>query len=427
MSASGAGLRLTRLALSDFRNHARLAWHPGGAADARIAAIFGPNGGGKTNILEAVSLLGAGRGLRLARRADLARRDGPGGFAVAGRFAGIEGDFTVATGVPAPGAIPDGAAPGAAPGAARGVEPRRVFRLDGAAPESQGHIAARVALAWLTPPMERLFQEGASGRRRFLDRLVAALEAGHGRELAAHERALAARARLLRSGGADPAWLAAIEDAIARHAVAVTAARAGVLRRLNQALARVTPAGFPPARADLLCPIAARLGQSPALAVEDWLRARLHEGRGADRASGQNGFGAHRADFALHDAARDLPAAQASTGEQKALLIGVILGHAALVARVRGFAPILLLDEPMVHLDTDRRAALIAAVAELPAQIFLTGTDRELFLPLAGAATGWHCGGGRLTADPAFLAAVDAHACSAPVGSPSGFCAPRGL
>ncbi len=409
MSASGAGLRLTRLALTDFRNHARLVWHPGGAADARIAAIFGPNGGGKTNLLEAISLLGAGSGLRLARRADLARRDGPGGFAVAGRFAGIEGDFTVATGVPAPGEAP-------------GAEPRRVFRLDGAAPENQGQIAARVALAWLTPPMARLFQEGTSGRRRFLDRLVAALEAGHGRELAAHERALAARARLLRSGGADPGWLAAIEDAIARHAVAITAARAGVLRRLTQALAWVTPAGFPPARVDLLCPIAARLAQSPALAVEEWLRARLHEARGADRVSGQNGFGAHRADFTLHDAARDLPAAQASTGEQKALLIGVILGHATLVARVRGFAPILLLDEPMVHLDAERRAALIAALAALPAQIFLTGTDRAPFLPLAGAATGWYCGAGRLTADPGFLAAAGAHSRSA-----SGFCTPPGL
>lgn len=398
---SGVGLRLTRLTLSDFRNYPHLAWHPGGATGARIAAIFGPNGGGKTNLLEAISLLGAGRGLRRARRADLARREGAGGFAVAGRFVGSEGEFSVATGVPAP--------------ATPAAEPRRIFRLDGAALQSQGDIAARVALAWLTPPMERLFQETAGGRRRFLDRLVAALEAAHGGELAAHERALAARMRLLRTHGADPAWLAAIEDAIARHAVAVSAARGAVLRRLNQALATVTPDGFPPARADLLCPIAARLAQAPALAVEEWLRARLREGRSADRASGQNGVGAHRADFALHDAARNLPAAQASTGEQKALLIGVILGHAALVARVRGFAPILLLDEPMVHLDARRRAALVAALAALPAQIILTGTDREPFLPLADAATGWHCGGGGLIADPGFLPAADARGAAAPL------------
>ncbi len=396
MASGGAGLYLARLALSDFRNYARLAWRPGGEDGARIAAIFGPNGGGKTNILEAVSLLGGGRGLRLARRLDLARREGGGGFAVVGRFTGGESDFTVATGVPAP----DHAKPAA--------EPRRVFRLDGAPPPRQGDIAARVALVWLTPPMERLFQEGASGRRRFLDRLVAALETGHGHELAAQERALAARARLFRGGRADPAWLTAIEDAIARHAVAVTAARVSVVRRLNRALGDVTPAGFPPARLDLLCPIAAELAEAPALAVEAWLRTRLYASRGIDRASGQTGIGAHRADFALSDAARHLPAAQASTGEQKAILIGVILGHAALVAETRGFAPVLLLDEPMVHLDADRRRALLAAIAALPAQILLTATDRETFLPLADLATGWRCGGGKLATDPAFRRAADA-------------------
>ncbi len=390
MAQSDAGLYLKRLSLSDFRNYARLSWHPGGAAGTRIAAIFGPNGGGKTNILEAISLLGGGSGLRLARRVDLARREGAGGFAVAGRFVGSEGAFSVATGVPAPETLT--------------AEPRRVFRLDGVAPRNGGEIAARVALLWLTPPMERLFQEGTSGRRRFLDRLVAGLEAGHGRELVAHERALANRARLLRAGGADPAWLAAIEDAIARHAAAITAARLGVVRRLNLALAAVTPAGFPPARVELLCPLAGRLAGEPALALEEWLRARLREGRGEDRVTGHTGVGAHRADFTLFDAARGMPAAQASTGEQKALLIGVILGHAALIARARGFAPILLLDEPMVHLDGARRAALIAALAALPAQIFLTGTDREAFLPLSGIAAGWRCADAGLVADPAFAA-----------------------
>jgi DNA replication and repair protein RecF len=372
-------MRLVRLALTDFRNYAALTWRPG----RRISVLFGPNGSGKTNLLEAVSLLMPGRGLRGQRNADLARHSGSGGWAVAGRFATMEGETDIGTGTLADGP-PD----------------RRVFRLDGATPRSQAEIAARVTAVWLTPQMDRLFQEGLSGRRRFLDRLVWALEPGHAREIAAHDAAMAQRNRLLSDGHADPSWLAGLEDSMARHAVAATAARMAFVARMNAVPA---PPGFPAAHLALVCPIAERLETAPALAVEDWLRQGLLANRERDAAAGSAALGAHRTDLALSDAASGTPAAFASTGEQKALLVGVILAHAMLIAEARGFAPMLLLDEPAVHLDPDRRTALFAALALLPAQTLITGTDAETFLPLADAAEGLAIHDGKLLPDARFL------------------------
>jgi DNA replication and repair protein RecF len=362
--------------------------------------LFGPNGSGKTNLLEAVSLLVPGRGLRGARVADLARHGGGGGWAVAARFATEAGEADIGTGIPpasSPGDKPDGAGPAS----------RRVFRIDGAAPRSQAEVAARVAAVWLTPQMDRLFLEGLSGRRRFLDRLVWALEPGHAREIAAHDTAMAQRNRLLAEGRPDRprpdgAWLAGLEDAMARHAVAASAARLALLGRLNAALAGGVAGDFPAARIGLLCLIAERLQGAPAVAVEDWLRDGLAAGRARDAAAGSAALGAHRTDMTLCDAASGTPAALASTGEQKALLIGVILSHAALIAEARGFAPLLLLDEPAVHLDADRRVALFAALRGLSAQTLITGTDAETFLPLAEHAEGMRISGGELLPDARF-------------------------
>ena len=399
-----AQLRLLRLSLSAFRSYPALIWRP----DARIAVLHGPNGSGKTNLLEAVSLLVPGRGLRAARTADLARRapaealvgaapepsprGGPGAWAVAGRFATPAGKLDVGTGT-APDGPPD----------------RRVFRIDGAAPRTQAEVAARLAAVWLTPQMDRLFQEGASGRRRFLDRLVWALEPGHAREVAAHDAAMAGRNRLLaeaaRGGRRDPAWLAALEDAMARHGVAATAARAALAARLDAVLAPGLVAGFPPLRVALEGEVAARLAVAPAVAVEAWLRTALAANRARDAAAGAAILGAQRCDLLLHDPATGRPAALASTGEQKAMLVGLVLAHAALIAEARGFAPLLLLDEPAVHLDPPRRAALFAALVGLPAQVVLTGTDRETFLPLRAHASAWRTGAGRLVADPDFAPA----------------------
>ncbi len=324
-------LRLTRLRLTDFRSWPALD-APFGAP---VVAIAGENGAGKTNLLEAISLLAPGRGLRGARMGELGRRDDGAArpWAVAGRFASPAGDFDIGTG-----ADPDGASD------------RRAFRLDGQPVRAQAELAERVAVVWLTPQMDRLFQEGASGRRRFLDRLAWALEPGHAREVAAHDNAMAQRNRLLAEGRGDARWLAGLEDAMARHAVAATAARRALALRLNAVMAGATGA-FPAARMDLLCPIAAALAEQPALAVEDGLRAALAADRRRDAAAGGAARGAHRADMGLTHLPKDQPAGMCSTGEQKALLISTVLAHAALIAEARGFAPLLLLDEVAAHLD----------------------------------------------------------------------------
>jgi len=237
--------------------------------------------------------------------------------------------------------------------------------------------------------MDRLFQDGASGRRRFLDRLVWALEPGHAREVAAHDAAMAGRNRLLAEGRRDARWLAALEDAMARHSVAATAARRALATRLNATLAAGTATGaFPAARLDLLDPIADALNGSPALAVEDRLRDELAASRVRDAAAGGSAVGAHRADLSMTHLPKDLPAELCSTGEQKALLVSVVLAHAALIGAARGFAPLLLLDEVAAHLDITRREALYAALATTPAQVFLTGTEPDIFAPLQGMAEG---------------------------------------
>lgn len=338
--------------------------------------ITGANGSGKTNLLEAISLLAPGRGLRGATLAELPRRGGDGAWGVAAWLAGDGATTSLGTGMPA--------------GAAG---ERRQFRLDGAVPRNQAEIAQVFAVVWLTPQMDRLFQEGASGRRRFLDRLVWAVEPGHARETAAHDRVMLSRNRLLAQPGADAAWLAALEDGMARHAVAASAARLALVERLNAQMGADAGLGaFPRARLALLCPIAERLATMPALAVEDWLRHALAARRRDDAAAGRAGLGAHRADMVLSERQSGLPASAASTGQQKALLVAVILCHAALIADGRGAAPLLLLDEPLVHLDAERRRALFAALAGLSGQALLTGTDAADFMPLRGVAEAWLTG-----------------------------------
>ncbi len=290
---------------------------------------------------------------------------------------------------------------GSAPEGSGGSAERRVVRLDGAA-ASQAELASHIAISWITPQMDRLFGEAPSGRRRFLDRLVWALDPSHAREVAAHDAAMTRRRRLLAEGRADPAWLAGLEDGIARHAVAATAGRRALVNRLNALLAAGVVAPFPAARLTLLCPIAARLDDAPALAVEDELRAALAASRTADAASGTAALGAQRADLALADLASGRPASLASTGQQKTLLLGVVLGHAMEIAAARGFAPLLLLDEPLVHLDEEHRRALLEALLRLPAQAFLTGVDAGPFDLLRHRADFMLCMAAGLAPNPGF-------------------------
>jgi DNA replication and repair protein RecF len=378
-----APFRLTRLDLTDFRSYPSLHWRPG----SRITVVSGPNGSGKTNLLEAVSLLGPGRGLRQAKVVEFPRlrSDGGSGWAVAARVRTPDLAEPLQIGT---GSAPDGGE-------------RRIMRLDGA-PASQAELASHVAITWITPQMERLFGESASGRRRFLDRMVWALDPAHAREVAAHDAAMTRRNRLLAEGQGDPAWLAGLEDGMARHAVAATAARRTLVTRLNAMLADGAVAPFPAAHLSLLCPIAARLGEQPALAVEDWLRGALAASRAQDAASGSSSLGAHKADFAMSDLASGRPASLASTGQQKMLLLGTVLGHALVIAAARGFAPWLLLDEPLVHLDDAHRSALLNALLRLPAQCILTGTDAAAFSPLRDRADFLCCMAAGLSPDPGF-------------------------
>ncbi len=383
MSHASPSLSLTRLMLRDFRSYAEVTQ----PLQGRLHVISGENGVGKTNLLEAISLLGPGRGLRGARTAEFARHtpDGPRPWAVAGRFRSPQGEFDLGTGTPEGGPLE-----------------RRVFRLDNVPLKSQAELAERVAAVWLTPQMDRLFQDGASDRRRFLDRLVWALEPHHAREVSAYDHAMAQRNRLLHEGRADPAWLAGLEDQMARHGVAAAAARRSLVARLNATLAGGLTGAFPAARLELACPLAQALDQQPALAVEDAWRAAWAAARGRDAAAGATLQGPHRAELGFIHVPKNIPAALCSTGEQKALLVAVVLAHAALIAASRGFAPLLLLDEVAAHLDATRREALFAALVGLPAQVFLTGTDAAVFAPLRGLAQGLRASPGNLVADADF-------------------------
>lgn len=355
-----ACLSVCRLHLTDFRCYDRLEL----VCDRRPVVLTGPNGAGKTNLLEAVSFLAPGRGLRRARLA-VVDRHGGGPWAAAARLEGLQGPVDIGTG-------------------RDGDSERRLVRIDHAPARSQASLAEHVALAWLTPDLDRLFQEGASPRRRFLDRLVYGFDPGHAARVSAYDHALRERARLLRLGRHDPAWLGVLEERMAAQGVAIAAARRATVDRLNAADLAVD--AFPRAVLAAEGDVEAWLDDGPALAAEDRLRDALAAARGRDAEAGGARTGPHRSDLAVHRAADRVAARDGSTGEQKALLVSIHLAAARLMTLERGRPPLLLLDEVAAHLDARRRAALFDQIVELGAQAWLTGTDRVLFAGLEGRA-----------------------------------------
>jgi DNA replication and repair protein RecF len=340
---------VSRLALTDFRSYGSALIEPGPG----FVLLFGDNGAGKTNLLEAVSLLTPGRGLRGASLGEMARQGGPGGFAVAAKL----GDIDIGTGTQP--AAPE----------------RRQVRINGA-PASVNSLSEWLSVLWLTPAMDRLFTGSAGDRRRFLDRLVLALEPGHAHHASRYEAAMRARNKLLAEDGRDETWLASLEQAMTEHGAAVAEARARTVAVLDSRLADVPEDEF--ARATI--------------ALEGWhggdLTAVLKANRSRDAAAGRATEGPHRQDVAVSHRAKQMPAAQSSTGEQKALLLGLVLAHGELVAERRGEPPILLLDEVAAHLDPKRRAALFARL-EGRGQVWMTATEAALFDGI-GVASRFH-------------------------------------
>jgi len=361
-----SGSYIARLRVRDFRCYEQASLE----ADHRPVVLSGPNGAGKTNLLEALSFLAPGRGLRQARLGEVDRRaaDAAGAWAVAVRLSGPEGDCDIGT--------------GRDPSIEENARDRRLLRIDGVPQRGLTGLAERLAVLWLTPQMDGLFLESKSARRRFLDRLVASFDPSHASRFNAYEQAVGERLRLLRGemapGSADPGWLSALEQQIAEHGTAIAAARLDLVARLGRVLAEGDGV-FPQPDLTLIGDVESWLAEMPALAAEDRLRHRLAECRSLDGEAGRALVGPHRSDLYVRFAATHMPAADCSTGEQKALLIAILLGQARLMATERAHRPLLLLDEVAAHLDENRRRTLFEALLDLGVQAWLTGTDRGLF------------------------------------------------
>ncbi|MGE5538377.1 MAG: DNA replication/repair protein RecF [Gemmatimonas sp.] len=358
--ASQSRYAVRRLALTDYRCYPRLRLE----VDERPVVLYGANGAGKTNLLEALSFLAPGRGLRGANLGEVDRFGG-GPWAVAASISAPGGDIDIGTGRTSGDEKTD----------------KRAVRVNGAAAPTAAELAERLAVVWLTPAMDRLFLDSPSARRKFLDRLVFAFDPAHATRVNSYERALRERARLLRDRVADDAWLSALETQMAERGVAVAAARIAMAEALN-ATAAAREGAFPVATMALVGSVEEWLGEGPALAAEDRFREALRASRGEDTIAGGAAIGPHRSDIVVRHRARGTPADLMSTGEQKTLLLGLVLAHARLIADERGAAPLLLLDEVAAHLDDRHRQALYGEIRALGAQVWLTGTDAALFTGL---------------------------------------------
>jgi DNA replication and repair protein RecF len=370
---------LTRLTLTDFRNYASLRLDPG---PGRVV-LTGPNGAGKTNLIEAISLLSAGRGLRAALFEDLARQGGKRGWAIAAQVASPEGETRLGTQW--------------TPETEAQSQTRQVV-VDGVPQKGPGILAHHFRVIWLTPAMDRLFAGPASDRRRFLDRLVTANDPEHASRVLVFEKLMRERNVLLEEARPDAAWLQGLEAQMAEAAAAIAAARLHAVQALqNHIKFLLRGSAFPASILSLQGDLEDRLKTMPAVQAEDEYRRLLGESRGPDKAAGRTLSGPHRSDLLVTHEPKFMAAALCSTGEQKALLIGLILAQASSVAEESGAAPVLLLDEVAAHLDVKRRSGLFETLSHLGAQSFMTGTDRALFDGLGKGADFLHVEGGIVT------------------------------
>jgi DNA replication and repair protein RecF len=374
-----SSLTLTRLTLTDFRNYAALRLDPGPA----LVVLTGPNGAGKTNLIEAISLLTAGRGLRGALFEDLARRGGNRGWAIAARILTPEGETQLGTQW--------------MPGGDGATQTRQVV-IDGVPQKSPGILAHHMRVIWLTPAMDKLFAGPASDRRRFLDRLVSANDPEHASRVLVFEKLMRERNLLLEDARPDGIWLSGLEAQMAEAAAAIAAARLHAVAALqNHIKSLLKGRAFPASILTLQGDLEDRLKTMPAVQAEDEYRRLLLESRGNDKAAGRTLNGPHRSDLLVSHAPKSMAAALCSTGEQKALLIGLILAQASSVKEESGAAPILLLDEVAAHLDVKRRSGLFETLKEIGTQSFMTGTDQALFNGLGKDADFLHVEAGMVT------------------------------
>jgi len=357
-----------RLTLSNFRNYRAVILEAG----SRPIVLCGPNGAGKTNLIEAISFLAPGRGLRRATLEEVACNEGDGSWAVSAEVEGALGLATLGTGIERT--------------AEDGATAQRKYRIDREPVGTAAAFSDHVRIIWMVPAMDSLFTGAPAERRRFLDRLATATDSEHSSRVNAFERALRSRNRLLEDPRPDTHWLDAVEHETAELAVAVASLRAETIGRLRAALSARAQSAFPPADIALDGWMESLLPGEPAVIVEERYREKLRENRGRDAAAGRTLDGPHLTDLAVVYAQKGIAAADASTGEQKALPIGLVLAHARLIADMTGSPPILLLDELVAHLDPSRRVALYGELAQLGAQVWMTGADPALFTEIKSQA-----------------------------------------
>jgi DNA replication and repair protein RecF len=369
---------ILKLTLNNFRNYHAASLETG----AKTIVLVGPNGAGKTNLIEAISFFAPGRGLRRANLDEVAFGEGDGSWAAAAEIEGALGLATLGTGIERP--LEDGATV------------LRKCRIDREPVGSAAAFADHLRVVWLVPAMDTLFVGAPSERRRFLDRLALAVDAEHGSRVNALERSLRSRNRLLEEARPDSHWLDAVEHETAELAVAVAGQRVETVHRLDGVLASRKGSAFPPAEIALDGWMEKLIPEHPAIEIEERYRAVLRDNRARDAAAGRTSDGPHLTDLKVTYAHKDIAAADASTGEQKALLIGLVLAHGRLIAEMTGFAPILLLDEIVAHLDPARRAALHVELAQLGGQVWMTGADPALFAEVGDDAMIVEVASGRL-------------------------------